>query len=644
MKYCWTIILFAFIFVLPAHAQKYFLYKVQPGESTASVSDKFQVSIAELSNVNTEIHKNKEASLNYLLIPTKRIPSSYDEVFFSLYEVSPKETIFSISRSYEISMELLKQYNAYLFYRELDVNDVLKIPVSKLSENDNNDVKDINQSVTNSSFGKLKHLVLPKETKHSISNKYGISIEELEDVNPNVANLQPGQFLTIVRTKSSQELLYQEAKPISKEEITYVEVSKRFNLRVLLDKYNTSQERVEELNPAFKYGGLYDGMVLKIPKERNSLVVPGEDYVNLENFIQFKESKQIVLMLPFQLKAFKNDSIDTSLLFKRNQLTRVAIDLYAGAKMAIDSAKQLGLEINLKVFDTGREVSTTDSIMNFNDFSSTKAIVGPITENQLKSVTSNLPNSKIPVFSPLLNPTFQHANLVNTVPREEDLQDYLISYIYENMEAKNVVAFTDKKNDQMKQKLSYSFPDLRFVSIEKGQLSKSDIKKQLDKEKENWFVLETSDFSFIESSVSFLFSLLMDGYNIRLLTSSRSSIYGDEIPNTYLSKLQFTHTSTSKELVSTSSKDFNVKFKDKFGYYPNRFAVRGFDIMYDLILRIAYADDFYETLELESYTQFFESKFDYKNYNFLPGVYNTAIYLITYATDLSTSIVTLKRN
>lgn len=640
MKYCWTIILLGFIFVLPAHAQKYFLYEVQPGESSVSVAQKFSVSFQDLANVNTELQKNKEASLAYLLIPAQQIPKAYDEVFFSLYEVSPKETIFSVSRSYEISMELLKQYNAYLFYRELDVNDVLKIPVSKLSENPK-EVADINQSVTNSSFGRLKHLVLPNETKYSISKKYGISIEELEKSNPNVVHLQSGQFLIIVRNDEAQAQLSEEAKLNAKEEIKYVEVNKRQNLRDLLDKYNSSQQRIEELNPAFKFGGLSDGMVLKMPIERTTLLLPDEDFVNLENYIQFRESQQIALMLPFQLQAFNNDSIDKAVLFKRNQLTRVAIDLYAGARMAIDSATQMGISVKLKVFDTGRETSTIDSIMNLNDFSATNAIIGPITEMQLRSVVNNLPNPNIPVFSPLLNPGFNHSNLVNTVPKEEDLQNQLISYIYEHLDRINLVAFTDKNNDLMKQKLNYSFPQIQFVHLEKEQLFVSDIKKHLDKEQENWFVLETDDFSFIESFVSFLFSLKTEGYTIKLLTSSRSNIYGDEIPNSYLSKLQFTHTTTSKELVTTSSAEFNKQFKDKFGYYPSRFAIRGFDLMYDVILRLAYAGDFYETLDLESYTQYFESKFNYRAFDFQEGVYNSAVYLIQYEEDMSTSIVKL---
>lgn len=108
-----------------------------------------------------------------------------------------------------------------------------------------------------------------------------------------------------------------------------------------------------------------------------------------------------------------------------------------------------------------------------------------------------------------------------------------------------------------------------------------------------------------------------------------------------MSKLQFTHTTTSKELVTTSSAEFNKQFKDKFGYYPSRFAIRGFDLMYDVILRLAYAGDFYETLDLESYTQYFESKFNYRAFDFQEGVYNSAVYLIQYEEDMSTSIVKL---
>lgn len=627
------------VFLSSLQAQKYFLYEVAEGEKPSQVAEKFNINFADLEKVNYELQRNKNEKLPYLLIPVKKIPANKEEVFFTNYEVSPKETLFSISRAYEISMESIKRFNSYLFLRELNEADILKIPVAKISTS--KEEKDINQSVTNSSFGKLKHLVLPKETKYSISKKYGITIEELEKANPNTPNLQPGQFLNIVRSEETQSQLASEAKPEPKEEIKYVEVSKRENLRALLDKYNTSKERVEALNPALKYGGLSDGMVLKMPKERLSLLLPDEKFINFENFINHT-SHEIALILPFQLQPFKNDSIENkSFLFKRSRPTRIALDLYTGAKMAVDSAASLGINVNLKIYDDANQPSTLDSIMLMNDFSSTKAIVGPITEPQIKKVLNHLEETKIPLFSPLLNPDVFHKNLVKTIPKEDELQDYLISYLFQEAEDKNILALVDESNSLMKNKLRYSFPNIKFVSKEKEQLARGDIKKHLDKEKENWFVLETNDFSLIEATVSFLFSLEREGYPIRLFTSSRNAVYGDEIPNRYLSQLQFTHTSTSQELVVTSSSNFNKSFKEKYGYYPNRFAVRGFDLMYDIILRLAYADDFFETLDLESYTQLYESKFDYHAYDFEEGVYNSAVYLIKYDEELSTSLLEL---
>ena len=67
---------------------------------------------------------------------------------------------------------------------------------------------------------------------------------------------------------------------------------------------------------------------------------------------------------------------------------------------------------------------------------------------------------------------------------------------------------------------------------------------------------------------------------------------------------------------------------------PNRFAVRGFDVTLDLILRQASSSDLYESAMRNGRTVMTENKFDYSKKS-SSGFYNEAMYILQYQEDLS---------
>lgn len=626
-------------------AQEYVAHPVQKGETISSIAKKYNIQESAILNLNPDVKKGKEINVPKLIIPVKKVPEGAKKVDFTLYDVSPKETLYSISRSFGISIDEVKKYNPYLYERELDMNDELRIPVTKLSENEEEHItKNFNQSVTNSSFSKLKHLVLPKETKFSIAKKYGITIAELDSLNPDIETLQAGQFVTIDRSKNKKEKGEIEKADIRKEEIKYYVVPRRESLASILKKNEFSRERLEALNPALRYGGLSEGMVLKLPTKRKSLLLPGEKSINLENFIDkdITEEINLSLLLPLNLKAFENDSIDKELLLRRSQLTRIAIDFYTGVEMAVDSAKAKNIPVNLQVHDIEqRNAGKIESVFNGNSFSSTHAFIGPLLESQIQMVLNEIDNQETLLFSPLVNPDFFHKNLVKTVPSNDLKQEVIITYIDSIISDEiNLVALTDSTGLEMRDKLKYTFQDVKFVELTEDYLQKDDIKPKLNKNKMNWFLLETTNYGKIETAIANLISLQKEDYNIRLFTSNRSSFFEDEISNAYLSSLNFTFVSASKELIQPAPESFSEAYKEKHGYYPNRFVVRGFDLVYDLILRLAYSENnFQKTLDLEAQTEYFESKFNYLAFDLSEGYYNDSLFLIQYLDNLETEVI-----
>ena len=182
-------------------------YKAEQGEKLQEIASKFQVDLLTLRKLNPSISELRDMSGQLFVVPVQPNFSLNSTVKLISYDVSPKETLYSISKTYNLKVKDLKTYNPFLFDRELDYNDLLRIPVYELKDKD----LDINQSIKNSEFSTLMHLVLPKETKYGISKKYGLSVEQLEALNPGIdeKEIQPGQFVNIQRSveiKSSQDL------------------------------------------------------------------------------------------------------------------------------------------------------------------------------------------------------------------------------------------------------------------------------------------------------------------------------------------------------------------------------------------------------------------------------------------------------
>ena len=623
-------IFFCLIFLLSLlqlNAQDLKTYEVGTNETLEDVASRFNVDVFTIRQLNPHVDKSNDISRMLLVVPATSDFNLNPKVKLITYEVSPKETLYSISKSYNVKIKDLKAYNPFLKERELNYNDVLRIPAYELKDKD----LDINQSVKNSKFNTLKHLVLPKETKYGISRKYGLTIEQLVEFNPEISEkeIQPGQFLTIKRPfKNTFNQPYKE-----KKEYSFVKIDASNSIESISETYNVTEEELEESNPSLKFEGFSEGLILKIPQYEEIKSSRFEAF-NLEDNLNFLDTKRIALMLPLNLEKTEIDSLSSASLIKNSNLLRISLEFYEGIEMAIDSARAIGIDVDLEVYDTRNSPAYVRQQLT-SDFRNYEAVVGPLLDPSLKVVTEYLSQDSIPVISPLVNPKFEYNNLFSTLPKEEQMQELLITYLQKNLIDQNLVILTDSISRPVQRKFTYTFPDIKVAnqSDEEEYLQKSDIEPLLDKSKVNWFILETQTLGTTELTISYLNSLLRDGYKIRLFSSKRNSFYEDEISNFYLSDLKFTFPSIAKTQLLASESD-EGSYSTKHGLQPSKYVIRGYDVMMDVILRLAFADSLKGSTGIEGFTEYHENKFNYIQGEFSLGYENDAIYLLQYDENL----------
>lgn len=653
MKYLFVICFLFQIYTISANAQAYKYHTVKKGETVFSISQSYNIDEEDIYKYNPEAREGIGVN-EKLVIPVEAQRSNNqvdNRTNFVEHKVQKKETLYSLSKEYNVSIDDIKRYNKQLYANELQMGETLRIPTGSLSSAESvvvqntpkvsNPVKPQEKQITKT----REHIVLPKETKYGIARKYGMTVKELEGLNPRVEVLQPGMMIRV-----GTDVLDDEPVIITDERFRFYEVKPQETLFSLSQRFGVSLDSLRQLNPALK-DGLKFGMVLKVPKRnKDGEEISDEDAytgkgemadtkVDLSQFIDNRSPKEIVLMLPYHLNIVDEDSLETyrnSIMTER--VVRISLDFYSGVLMALDKTKSMGISTNLKVYDTKRNSSEVANIINTNNFNNVDAVIGPLLQETTEVAASKLENLNIPVINPLSNRSMNgYSNLFQSRPDDELMKNAMLDYISRNAAGKNVIIVADGKAFKIKSELNSIIPSARIVSPSGNYVSDNTLGSMMTSGA-NWVVLESENINVVSSTTAAL-NRLARNHDITLLTTNKNNAYeSDIISNNHLGKLKFRYPSVDKEFDTKASEDFIEQYEERFNIEPNQYAIRGYDLTMDVLLRLASAKDLYESFEkYPGYTEYYESKFHYMP-NPGGGYTNNAIYILQLNEDLTISM------
>ena len=201
-----NIILIAFVFFAFAKAtatlQNYKQHVVQKGETVFSIVGQYQINAAELIALNPDIKSGlKEGSI--LLIPMGNdVLTQRKIVSYKKHKVRRKQTLYGISKKYNITELDLKEANKELYSKGLKKGDRIKIPVFEEVKMPVV-IKPVETVPVDIPLKDGEYRVMPKDTKFGIATKYGIKVPELEKLNPDMKDLQPGMVINVPKNTAS---------------------------------------------------------------------------------------------------------------------------------------------------------------------------------------------------------------------------------------------------------------------------------------------------------------------------------------------------------------------------------------------------------------------------------------------------------
>lgn len=181
-------------------------YKVQSGDTLYSISKKLDTTVTELKKLNN-LSSNMLSVGQVLKIPTKTVDIGKTDI----YQVQAGDTLYSIARKYNISVNELKNLNN-LIDNTLSIGQILEVPSGLSPYN--------------------SYIVDKGDTLYSIAKKFDTSVNKLKELNNLSSNmLSIGQKLLI---------------PIG-EETTHV-VKSGDTLYSIAREFNTTVDKLKELN------------------------------------------------------------------------------------------------------------------------------------------------------------------------------------------------------------------------------------------------------------------------------------------------------------------------------------------------------------------------------------------------------------
>ena len=240
----------------------YYLHFVKEGQTLYNIAKAYNVTVNDIFKINPAAESGIKTGMVLKIQAKKSKKQNTDNIDkpkdnnFYYHIVKPKETLYGLSRSYNVTIDEIKMGNPELG-DVLKEGSVLKIP--KHTVND--------QPVAIST---KTHKTEAGETLYSIAKQYNVTIGALKNSNPGLTtDLSIGQVLKIPEQETEPETISQQEDETNKKPL-FITITVKSNetLYKIAINYAVSIDTLFKYNPGLtEY--TYTGQEIKIP-ENNS--------------------------------------------------------------------------------------------------------------------------------------------------------------------------------------------------------------------------------------------------------------------------------------------------------------------------------------------------------------------------------------
>lgn len=328
------------------NGSKFYIHTVQPGETLYGLSKTYGVGEKVILENNPSIARGLKTAENIKIPFVSDVPEPKSDKklrkTFDFHFVSKGETLYAISRQYEIPVKTILEDNPNLDPLHMRLGERILIRKKQIGSEDEAGTKEqweeYRQSLNSvADEGTAYHIVHPGETFYSLSRRFGISETELSQLNSGLkpADLKAGAMIKIPQLDGA-----------------------------------VTAEVADSLH-------------------RDSVVAAEPQAIPIEfRALRRSEPLNVALLLPIATGGEANGNY---------------LEFYQGFLLGIDSIKiRQGISVNVHLYNTARDTARIREIVERDEaFRKSDLIIGPVYEEGLAPVIRFAEEKKVPVVSPL---------------------------------------------------------------------------------------------------------------------------------------------------------------------------------------------------------------------------------------------------
>lgn len=602
--------------------QNYYIHIVEKGQTAFSIARAYSVTVEMLHSENPDaLYGLKEGQV--LKIPVVEVVEEpereKDLERFIYHTMVPGETIFALSRKYDVSQDAIIGANPGLDPADIPIGMEVAIP--------RKDFKTRTVSIAPQKEEFTPYRVKSGETMASIARRYGISTRELRRVNGGMIFARAGDTIRIP------------------------------GRHLITDDTDQPVHLTDTLG---------------VITEFDSLDFPGRltEYTDISNL---RGSVDIAVMLPlFLSENAVRIEVDSTLPQSRRIKQRpfhwiypgsvVFLEMYEGILIAANDLRDAGLDVRIHTFDTRAERDVVDGIINSGQLRNVDLIIGPVYSYNLEMVVSYAERYNIPIVSPvplhsneilrgnrnvfLTNPSMEtiQENLSRTIAQH--YQDNLV-FIYSDTSSYNNESFAFR--NMIMRELSLRMPpdqiNFKQVLYRSRSVASGDTLNRLSHTMKsgttNVIILGTENQSALSETLMNIHGLLKR-HSIMVYSYPSIRNLEDNIDLNYLFDLGINfytpfHVDYNKSEVS----GFLKQFRDTFGTEPaeTSFAWLGYDITAYFVSGFAlHGRRFMNNPGIHN-PQLLQSRFDFRRERSDDGFENWGLYRMKYTGNMDLVVV-----
>ena len=561
---------------------------------------------------------------------------------YYLHTVQPGQTLYSICKAYGANIDEVKSLNDKKD-NALSLYEVLKVPYTDpfVQQDDK--------------F--YYHKVLKGETFYSIARLYKIKPKRLLKFNEGYAQNQPLAVGAVVKLPLAEIDL----SVLGEEEIE-ASVGKKQEIRPERPVRNESVKKVEEASVT---DILQNALMQKNekteqePEKETTTVIGATDKMEIPDYISevvmpVDPFVKVALLLPFSAKDYPVfvDTLVEKMPVQISARSEQFISFYEGVLLAVDSLKNQGYKVNLKVFDTERSAEKMYTMVDEIDRFHPDLIIGPVYGSVYKALMDDLTNKNIPVIYPLSSRSEEfgvYPDFIQVNPSMKALTVAMSDWLREEAEEANLVCLnltgnevshSDLEDIRLFKEYMHRIGSMNFYDWNTSAVPLDGLRLQLLPDRENIIILPTTKEAEVSKILPVL-SALTDGYRITVVGFPEWQAFTSVDHETYFKLNTKIFTYSYVDNTTEPAKRIALKYRKYFYTEPNNLAYKAFDMsLYFIELAAKYRDRTLDALEFYPRNGDF-SRFYFQKMEGQAGKENQGFYIVNFGSDYRLKIESL---